>query len=156
MDKMEPDRRQRYLETLLRGRAPTDVRELIPVVNRWNEILSSIPGLHKRHPGAHCRIAGLAGGLLTVESDHPAWLQLLQWHQGELVERLNRAFPLLDIRAVQFRLPKAGDRVERPNVVMPEPVKPDLSAEEQAQLVTILADLEALIRKKTGDGEKSV
>ena len=156
MGTMEPDRRQRYLETLLQGRAPQAVRELIPVVNRWNEILSSIPGLHKRHPGAHCRIAGLSGGLLTVEADHPAWLQLLQWHQGELVERLGRAFPVLAIRAVQFRLPKAGDRVERPNVVMPDAVKPELSPEEQTQLDTILADLEELIRKKTGDGENAV
>lgn len=152
---MENDRRQRYLETLLQGRAPTAVRELIPVVNRWNEILSSIPGLHKRHPGAHCRIAGLSGSLLTVEADHPAWLQLLQWHQGDLVERLDRHFPALGIRAVQFRLTKAGETVERPNVIMPDPVKPDLSAEEQGQLDTILADLEALIRKKTKDGENS-
>jgi len=153
---MENDRRQRYLESLLQGRAPVAIRELVPVVNRWNEILASIPGLYKRHPGAHCRIAGLSGSLLTVEADHPAWLQLLQWHQGELVERLGHHFPSLGIRAVQFRLTKAGAPVERPNVVMPDPVKPDLSTEEQAQLDTILADLEALIRKKTKDGENSV
>lgn len=153
---MDQDRRQRYLETLLQGRAPTAVRELIPVVNRWNEILSSIPGLHRRHPGTHCRIASLSGRVLTVEADHPAWLQLLQWHQGELVERLSRAFPTLSIQAVQFRLSKPGAQVERPNVVMPDPVKPDLSPEEQEQLEGILADLEALIRKKSGDGQNSI
>ena len=153
---MENDRRQRYLESLLQGRAPTAVRELIPIVNRWNEILASIPGLYKRHPGVHCRIAGLAGSVLTVEADHPAWLQLLQWHQGDLVERLEKHFPTLGIRAIQFRLAKAGSPVERPNVVMPDPVKPDLSPEEQEQLGAILADLEALIRKKTKDGEDSV
>jgi hypothetical protein len=152
---MESDRRQRYLETLLQGRAPVAVRELIPVVNRWNELLASIPGLHKRHPGAHCRIAGLAGTVLTVEADHPAWLQLLQWHQQELVDRLGRAFPALGIRAVQFRLTRAGEAVERPNVVMPEPVKPELTPEEQTQLDGLLADLEALIRNKGKDGANS-
>lgn len=152
---MENDRRQRYLESLLQGRAPTAVRELIPIVNRWNEILGSIPGLYKRHPGVHCRVAGLSGSVLTVEADHPAWLQLLQWHQGEIVERLAQHFPSLGVRAIQFRLTKAGSPVERPNVVMPDPVKPELSVEEQEQLDTILADLEALIRKKTKDGEKS-
>lgn len=152
---MESDRRQRYLETLLQGRAPTAIRELIPVVNRWNELLASIPGLYKRHPGAHCRIAGLAGTVLTVEADHPAWLQLLQWHQQELVDRLERAFPALGIRAVQFRLTRAGETVERPTVVMPEPVKPELSAEEQTQLQDLLADLEALIRNKGKDGPNS-
>lgn len=152
---MENDRRQRYLETLLQGRAPTALKELIPVVNRWNEILSSIPGLHKRRPGVHCRIAALSGSVLTVEADHPAWLQLLQWHQGELVQKLEQHFPVLGIRAVQFRLTKAGSPVERPNVVMPDPVKPDLSAEEQEQLDTILADLEALIRSKGREGSNS-
>jgi hypothetical protein len=39
---------------------------------------------------------------------------------------------------------------------MPDPVKPELSAEEQAQLEVILADLEELIRKKTKDGQDSV
>jgi len=153
---MDKDRRQRYLETFLQGRAPTGVRELIPVVSRWNEVLSSIPGLYKRHPGAHCRVADLRGAILTVEADHPAWLQLLQWHQGELVERLAQQFPVLGIKAVQFRLAKAGAPVERPTVVMPEAVKPELSAEEQAQLATILADLEAMIQKKNEEGLPSL
>jgi len=153
---MESDRRQRYLETFLQNRAPTSVQELIPVVNRWSEILSSIPGLYKRHPGAHCRISALVGGVLTVEADHPGWLQLLQWHQGELVDRLEKAFPVLGIKAVQFRLTRPGDQVERPNVIMPEPVKADLSPAEQQQLEMILGDLEALIQRKTGPGEKSV
>lgn len=152
---MEKDRRQRYLETLLQKRAPAELQELIPVVNRWNEILASVPGLSRRHPGAHCRIAGLAAGVLTVEADHPAWLQLLQWHENAIVDRLAAAFPILKIAAVRFRLVKAGDRVERPNVVMPDPVKPELSAEEQAQLDGILADLEDLIRKKGGAGGNS-
>ena len=153
---MDQDRRQRYLESLLAGRAPSSVRELVPVVSRWNEILGSVPGLHRRHPGAHSRIADLRAGVLTVEADHPGWLQLLQWHQGELVERLALAFPNLGIRALQFRLSRPGEAVERPNVVMPDPVKPELSPEEQGKLDAVLADLEALIAKKKRDGENSV
>jgi|GEM_PF-1409431 hypothetical protein len=153
---MESDRRQRYLETLLQGRAPAAVRELIPVVNRWNELLASIPGLHKRHPGAHCRISALAGGALTIEADHPAWLQLLQWHQGEIVERLKSSFPTLAIQTLQFRLTRPGEAVERPTVVMPDPVKAELSDDDKAQLADLVAELEDMIRKKTGAGEKSV
>ncbi len=153
---MESDRRQRYLENLLQGRGAGAVRELVPIVNRWNEILASIPGLHKRHPGAHCRISALVSGVLTVEADHPAWLQLLQWHQAALVERLGHAFPSLGIRAVQFRLTRPGNQVERPTVVMPAPVKPELSADEKRQLEVLMAEMEELIRKKTGSGEKSV
>jgi len=150
---MDPDRRQRYLETLLQGRTTQTIARLIPVVSRWNEILSSIPGLHRRHPGSHCRISGLSAGALTVEADHPAWLQLLQWHEKELVERLGRAFPVLEIRAVQFRLTRAGDQVERPTTIMPEPVKPELTEAERTQLDSLLVELEALIQKKRPQGE---
>lgn len=149
---MEKDRRQRYLETFLQKRAPGELQELIPVVSRWDEILNSIPGLHRRHPEAHCRVAGLAAGVLTVEADHAAWLQLLQWHEGTLVLRLKAAFPDLAIAAVRFRLVRAGDRWDRPTTVMPEPVKPELTAEEQNQLDGLLADLESLIRSKKGSG----
>ena len=153
---MENDRRQRYLEKLLQGRAPGTIRELIPVVNRWNEILGSIPGLYKRHPGAHCRISGLTAGVMTVEADHPAWLQLLQWHQGALVEKLAQAFPALGVKVVQFRLTRAGDPVERPTVVMPDAVKPELSPADREQLDSLIRELEEMIRKKTSTGENTV
>lgn len=152
---MDLERRQKYLEELLQKRAPEGVRELVPVVNRWNEILSSIPGLSKRHPGAHCRVGSLLGGVLTIEADHSAWLQLLQLHQGPLTERLSRAFPNLSIRAVRFRLSPPGQVIERPNVVMPDPVKPELSDEEQAHLAQVLSDLEELIAKKRRGDENS-
>jgi len=153
---MEPDRRQRYLETLLQRRSPGAIRELVPVVNRWNEILSSIPGLHKRHPGAHCRISGLEAGVLTIEADHPAWLQLLQWHQADVVDRVAKSFPSLGVRVAQFRLTRAGEHVERPTVVMPDPVKPVLSDADQAQLDGLLRELEGLIRKNSEGRENSV
>ncbi len=152
---MENDRRQKYLETLLQGRATATVKQLIPVVNRWNEVLASVPGLQKRHPGTHCRISALAGEVLTVEADHPAWLQLLQWHEGALRERLVAAFPSLGIRALQFRLTRAGDPVERPTTVMPDPVKAELTAEEKLQLEGLIAELETMIRKNPPKGENS-
>ena len=151
---MENERRQRYLETFLQRRSDAPLRELVPVVSRWNELLASIPGLQKRHPGAHCRISNLVAGVLTVEADHPAWLQLLQWHQREVVEKLGGAFPSLKIQMVQFRLSRGGDQVERPTTVMPEPVKPELTEEEQEQLAVILADLQTLIQEKSAKPEK--
>lgn len=144
---MDLERRQRYLEKLLADRGGGAVRHLVPVVNRWHDLLGSVPGLARRNPGAHCRVSGLSAGVLTVEADHPAWLQLLQWHQGEVVERLGGWFPQLQIRALNFRLSRPGDPVERPTVVMPPPADTTLSAEEQAQLDGLIGELEALIRQ---------
>ena len=155
LSSMELDRRQKYLENLLKAGTRGAVKALVPVVNRWDEVLTSIPGLNKRHPGTHSRIADLSAGLLTVEADHAAWLQLLQWHQGEILSRLQRSFPTLSIRALQFRLTRAGEPVERPNVVMPAPVKTQLSVAEQTQLDSLIGDLELLIGHKREAGESS-
>ncbi len=144
---MDSQRVQRHLESLFQSRATPAVKDLIPVLTRWNEILASVPGLQKRRPGAHCRISGLSGGVLAVEADHPAWLQLLQWNEQELVERLGVAFPVLGIRSLQFRLSRPGDQVERPTAVMPEPVKVELSADERSQMDAVLKELESLIQK---------
>jgi hypothetical protein len=39
---------------------------------------------------------------------------------------------------------------------MPDPVKAELSDDDKAQLADLVAELEDMIRKKTGAGEKSV
>jgi hypothetical protein len=46
--------------------------------------------------------------------------------------------------------------VERPTVVMPDAVKPELSPEDKVQLDVLLKELEDLIREKSGAGENSV
>jgi len=147
---MDADRTQKYLESLLRRGDPRGVGELLPLVSRWHEVLASIPGLQKRRPGSHCRVAGLSAGVLSVEADHPAWMQLLQWHERELLEAVGSNFPVLKVRAVQFRLSKPGQPVERPTVVMPEPVKPELEPAERERLDALLSEMEGLIRKNRG------
>jgi len=142
---MEDDRKRRYLETFLQGKNQAGLATLVPMVTRWHEILGSVPGLKKKNPGSHCRLSQLKDGRLTVEADHPAWLQLLQWNQVDILEAVRTAFPELAVNNLQLRLVRAGESVERPTVVMPAPVKPDLSAAEQAEMDEILAQLDAMI-----------
>jgi predicted nucleic acid-binding Zn ribbon protein len=147
---MDAERTQKYLESLLNRTGANGVGELVPLVSRWHELLASIPGLQNRRPGSHCRVAGLTGGVLSVEADHPAWMQLLQWHEGELLQTIASSFPVLKVRAVQFRLSKPGRPVEKPTVVMPDPVKPVLEPGEQERLDALLDEMEGLIRKNRG------
>ena len=147
---MDADRTQRYLESLLGRGDPGGAKELLPLVTRWNELLASIPGLQKRRPSTHCRVSGLKSGVLSIEADHPAWMQLLQWHEQEILARLGASFAVLRVRALHFRLIRPGETVERPLVVMPEPVKPSLDTGEQAKLDALLDEMEGMIRKARG------
>jgi hypothetical protein len=147
---MDTERTQRYLESLLGRGDRNGVGELLPLVTRWGDILASIPGLQKRRPSTHCRVAGLTAGVLIVEADHPAWMQLLQWHEHELVARIGASFPVLKVQTLQFRLVRAGQSIERPVVVMPDPVKPPLDSQEQAKLDALLAEMEGLIQRNRG------
>ena len=142
---MDDERKRQHLQRYLQAKGAGSLAPLVPLVSRWNEGLSSVPGLQKQNPGTHCRLSGLTDGLLTVEADHPAWLQLLQWHQGEILDRVRLAFPTLGIRSLQLRLVRAGETVERPNVVMPAPVKPELSPQELVQRDEILDQLDKMI-----------
>ena len=142
---MDDDRTRAHLSKFLQTKGASSLQQLVPVVSRWHEILASLPGLSRQNPGSHCRLSQLTDGLLTIEADHPAWLQLLQWHQSDILDRVRQQFPTLGVRSLQLRLVKAGETVERPNVVMPAPVKPDLSAEEQAKMTEILAQLDQMI-----------
>ncbi len=90
---MDADRTQRYLESLLGRGGGNGAGELLPLISRWNELLASVPGLEKRRPGTHCRISALTRGVLIVEADHPAWMQLLQWHEQLLLMRIVATFP---------------------------------------------------------------
>jgi len=147
---MDANRAQNYLQSLLSRGDRNGAGELLPLISRWNELLSSIPGLQKRRPGSHCRVAGLSGGVLAIEADHAAWMQLLQLHEPELLARLGASFSVLKIRSLHFRLSKPGQPVERSNVVMPEPVKLALAPEEQAQLDALLDEMEGMIRGARG------
>jgi hypothetical protein len=61
------------------------------------------------------------------------------------LDRVRLAFPTLGIRSLQLRLVRAGETVERPNVVMPAPVKPELSPQELVQRDEILDQLDKMI-----------
>ena len=45
---------------------------------------------------------------VTVEADHPGWIQLLQFRQGQLLAGIQTRFPALEVRALQFRLTRKG------------------------------------------------
>ncbi|MDR2768605.1 MAG: DUF721 domain-containing protein [Treponema sp.] len=55
---------------------------------------------------AHSRIATFEHGMLLVEAEHPAWVNLLQTKQRELLEKVRARFADLGISGISFRLMK--------------------------------------------------
>jgi hypothetical protein len=53
---------------------------------------------------AHCIVTDLKNGILSIETDHPGWSQLLHLHRGYILTGLNRCLPEAHITAVTFRL----------------------------------------------------
>ncbi|GHU26475.1 hypothetical protein FACS1894164_17620 [Spirochaetia bacterium] len=54
----------------------------------------------------HSRIVQFEHGSVMVETEHPAWIQLLQTKQQELLDDLQKTFPANNIASISFRLTK--------------------------------------------------
>ena len=67
----------------------------------WSELLNSC-GLSQGL--SHSRIADLEKNVLSIEADHPGWIQLLQTKQRELLNAARRRFPELNLTGISFRL----------------------------------------------------
>lgn len=84
----------------------------IKMIKEWEKILLSIKEFNRKEGqssigeflAAHSRIVDLKNGVLLIETDHPGWTQKLQFHKKYIMTCLKKAFPLLEINALAFRL----------------------------------------------------
>jgi hypothetical protein len=58
----------------------------------------------------HSRVRELDRQRLIVETDHPGWIQILQFKQRQLLAAAQRKFPVLGIKNISFVLMKSGRR----------------------------------------------
>jgi hypothetical protein len=69
---------------------------------------------------SHSKIADIQNGILIVETDHPAWIQLLQLREAEILSFMKINFPDFPVRALIFKLnnqyfPSRGRASEEPS-----------------------------------------
>lgn len=74
----------------------------------WAKVTGAWPALAGDRAAPHSRIADLENHVVTVEVDHPGWIQLLQFRQVRLLTEIQERFPSLEVRALQFRLARRG------------------------------------------------
>jgi hypothetical protein len=76
----------------------------------WAHVVGLWPTLVGEREAAHSRILDINNNLLLVEADHPGWIQILQFRQGELLKEVQKRFPSLNVRGIQFRLTQKGNK----------------------------------------------
>mgnify|MGYP000915962352 CR=1 FL=1 len=74
----------------------------------WAEVTGAWAALAGDRAGAHSRITDMDNHVVTVEVDHPGWIQMLQFRQARLLTEIQERFPALEVRALQFRLARKG------------------------------------------------
>lgn len=65
--------------------------------NAWKEIAGE-------QLAAHSRIREFERSIITVEAEHPGWIQLLQTKQRYFIDAFQKKFPELQIRGICFKL----------------------------------------------------
>lgn len=95
----------------------------------WAKVLGAWPRLVGERAAAHSRIADIANHFVLVDADHPGWIQILQFRQSEILRDIQKRFPELDVRGLQFRLGRRDGGADGPR---PPPEAPPATAEETA------------------------
>ena len=144
---MENDRIKNYLGQILSRQGQPQNNELLPLIDRWRKILTSVPSLVKRSPWRHCRISNWQNGVVTVETDHPAWMQILLWEEENLLKAIKTHVPELTVVAVRFRTNNSGEPFVAAEFEIPAAEKLVLSPEEELAKQELIAKLEEMIRK---------
>lgn len=66
------------------------------LLSEWESLVGKL--------AAHSKIFDVEKGTLTVDADHPGWMQLLQMREREILTKIKRKFPTLEIQRMRFRL----------------------------------------------------
>ncbi len=74
-----------------------EIQKWVPLHSRWHQIVGE--GLD-----CHSRAREVIRGMLLVDVDHPAWMNLFQMRQEIILQKLQKGFPSLNIKSLRLRL----------------------------------------------------
>jgi hypothetical protein len=62
---------------------------------------------------SHSRIVDVKNGIAVLEADHPAWLQIIQLKQTQMLKKIKRLYPELAIESIRMFLKtdSSGDTI---------------------------------------------
>ena len=90
---------QRFLDSI--GRSDGSV--YIGLFRSWREVAGE-------RIAAHTQPVDVRGHTLIVESDHPAWTQMVMMNRATILKQLSGRFPQLQLTSLAVRLAGSGQR----------------------------------------------
>ena len=109
----------------------SDAENSIRMVSTWQEITEKIMG-GGSFLSSHSKIVDLKRGLLLVEADHPACINLLQLHKRKIIRELRKYSPQLEINNIVYRV-KGSDATLSQVQKFPPPVEAVIAEIERRQ-----------------------
>lgn len=85
------------LSTFFRMYNLEDGAEYVSFFESWQEIVGV-------DMASHSRVADIRNGAAIIELDHPGWMQMFQMKEKEILRRIQKRFPDLEIRSFSLQL----------------------------------------------------
>jgi len=119
---------------------------------------------------AHSQVADIRNGAAIVEIDHPAWMQQFQFHQANILRRIQQEYADLGVKSIHMKIverskwrqgaqPSVDQKHERQ-----EPIAEDISRSdtsqvaappESEQLTTLLSRLKKSVDQRERERRKA-
>jgi len=72
-------------------------KSYVSIFRKWDEIAG-------HDLASHARLAEIEDDVLLVETDHPAWSQMISFQKKKILSRIEKEFPELRIRDLRVML----------------------------------------------------
>lgn len=103
----------------------------------WSSFFSGWQALAGDDVAAHSEVKDVKQGAVIVEVDHPGWLQMLQMRKSDILGKIKKRYPELDIRDIRIFLAAAPKSEKAPRAERTRqhrsPEKEDIENTEEYQ-----------------------
>ena len=111
------------LSTFFRMYNLEDGAEYVSFFESWQEIVGV-------DMASHSRVADIRNGAAIIELDHPGWMQMFQMKEKEILRRIQKRFPDLDVKSFSLQLVDQATW-ERRAAGQRKPVAPTAAADRE-------------------------
>ncbi len=73
-------------------------------------VFSAWPDIAGKEISSHSRISDIKKELVTIEADHPGWVQIIDFKKAQILKKINEKFPEKNIQEIRVILKKPSKR----------------------------------------------
>ena len=91
------ERAGEILDSFFRRNNISGGRNYVAFYRSWEQIVG-------QDLASHTNLTEIRNNAVCVEVDHPAWMQMVQLRQADILKAIQTRFPALEVRSLQLRL----------------------------------------------------